>query len=237
VNAVAWSPDGQKIASTSDDKLVLICDRTGNTLLTYRGHHDHVSAVAWSPNGQYIASGSADKTVQLWDATSGKLVFTYNGHKDAVNAVAWSADNRLVASGSDDKTVQAWFAIPGKLTIGELFLTYGPPIGHTAGVTSVAWSADSSKIASGSWDNTLQVCSAFQNDAFAVGDRIFSAKIHGSNTIVLDPQMQNDIRTRPSDTFLIDQALHNATLAQTFNDTNHDTSSVVQIYQIEHSTT
>jgi hypothetical protein len=60
---------------------------------------------------------------------------------------------------------------------------------------------------------------------------------HKIDYIILDPQMQNDIRTRPSDTFLIDQALHHATLAQTFNDTNHDPSAVVQIYQIEHSST
>src|SRR5262249_16781162 len=77
----------------------------------------------------------------------------------------------------------AWFANPGKATIGELFLTYGPSTGHTAGITSVAWSPDGNKIASGSRDNTLQVCSAFQNAAFAVGDRIFSAKIHGDNPI------------------------------------------------------
>ena len=54
--------------------------------------------------------------------------------------------------------------------------------------------------------------------------------------IILDQQMQNDIRNRPSDTFLIDQALHHATLVQTFDDANHDPSAAVQIYRIEHST-
>jgi eukaryotic-like serine/threonine-protein kinase len=183
VNAVTWSPDGQKIASASDDKLVLICDRAGKTLLTYSGHKNQVNAVAWSPNGLFIASGGADQTVQIWDATSGKLAFTYTGHAGAVNAIAWSTDNRFVASGSDDKTVQAWFATPNKATTGNVFLTYGPPTGHKAAVTSVAWSPDGTKIASGSWDNTLQVCSAIQNEAFAVGDQIFSAKIHGENVV------------------------------------------------------
>ena len=175
VNAVTWSPDGQKIASAGDDKLVLICDLAGKTLLTYAGHQDQVNAVAWSPDGQHIASGSADKTVQIWDATNGTLVFTYTGHTAAINAVSWSLDNRLVASGSDDTTVQAWFA-----TTGEVFLTYS---GHTSPVTSVAWSPLGTKIASGSWDNTLQVCSAVQNEAFAVGEQVFSAKIHGEHVV------------------------------------------------------
>ena len=174
VNAVAWSPDGQKVASGSDDKLVLICDRTGKTLLTYSGHTGHVNAVAWSPDGQYIASGGADKTVQIWDATSGTLVFTYTGHSAAVNAVAWfpdPTDDRLfVASGSDDKTAQAWFG-----TTGEQFLNY--PL-HSAEVTCVAWSPDTLKLASGSWDTELHVCSTINNDAFRIGDEIFSFKGH-----------------------------------------------------------
>src|SRR5262249_52967832 len=100
------------------------------------------------------------------------------------NAVGWSTDNRLIASGSDDKTVQVWFALPTNTgTLGGSFLTYRPPGGHTAAVTCVTWSPNNSTIASGSWDNTLQACSVVQNDAFAVGDRIFSARIHGDNVI------------------------------------------------------
>ena len=54
--------------------------------------------------------------------------------------------------------------------------------------------------------------------------------------IILSSRMQNDIRTRPSDTYLIDQALHHATLIQTFNDPNGDPSAAVRIYKVEHPT-
>jgi eukaryotic-like serine/threonine-protein kinase len=67
VDAVAWSPDGRRIASGSYD--VQVWDAaTGGNIFTYRGHSYAVDAVAWSPDGKRIASGSFDHTVQVWKA-------------------------------------------------------------------------------------------------------------------------------------------------------------------------
>src|SRR6266700_5436837 len=78
VFAVAWSPDGQHIASAGEDQSVQIWEgTTGRTLLTYRGHSDIVTTVAWSPDGMRFASSSWDHTVQVWDATTGYNIFTY----------------------------------------------------------------------------------------------------------------------------------------------------------------
>ena len=70
VEAVAWSPDGRRIASSGAyDGTVQVWDAaTGQALMTYRGHTDWVEAVAWSPDGRRIASCARDKTVQVWDA-------------------------------------------------------------------------------------------------------------------------------------------------------------------------
>ncbi len=73
VFAVAWSPDGKRIASGSADGTVQVWDAAdGGHVYIYRGHSEFVPefvfAVAWSPDGKRIASGSADHTVQVWVA-------------------------------------------------------------------------------------------------------------------------------------------------------------------------
>jgi eukaryotic-like serine/threonine-protein kinase len=116
VSAVAWSPNGKRIASGSyyPDGIVHVWDAiTGNTTLTYYGHSQSqfgVLAVVWSPDGKYIASGGTDNTVQIWDATTGGNIYTYRSHHAIVDAVVWSPDARRIASGSEDKTVQVWLA-------------------------------------------------------------------------------------------------------------------------------
>ena len=67
VNAVAWSPDGKRIASGSTDNTVQVWDAIdGRHVFTYKGHTNPVGAVAWSPDGKRIASGGNDHTVQVW---------------------------------------------------------------------------------------------------------------------------------------------------------------------------
>ncbi len=160
VNAVAWSPDGTRIASGSDDGTVQVWNATdGGHVFTYHGHSSGVAAVAWSPDGTRIASGGGDHTVQVWDAADGGNVYTYRGHSAQVNAVAWSPDGQRIASGggkfdlnswkSVDTIVQVWNAADG----GHVY-TYR---GHSAQVNAVAWSPDGQRIASGSLDRTVKV--------------------------------------------------------------------------------
>jgi eukaryotic-like serine/threonine-protein kinase len=152
VNAVAWSPDGTRIASASADKTVQVWNATdGKRLLTFRGHTQAVNAVAWSPDGTRIASASADTTVQVWNANTGGLLFTYRGHSDVVNAVAWSPDSTRIASAANDLTVQVWDAADG----GNALL-----LRLSSFASSVAWSPDGTRIASGSADSTVQVWNA-----------------------------------------------------------------------------
>src|SRR6266516_905442 len=158
VEAVAWSPDGRRIASGSGD-LDFTGDNTvqvwnasdGSHLFTYTGHSGEVEAVAWSPDGKRIASGSSDNTVQAWDASDGNHALTYTGHSAGVWSVAWSPDGkRIVSCGNDG--VQVWNASSGSHAFAYQ--------GHSGWVDAVAWSHDGKWIASGSWDNTVQVWNA-----------------------------------------------------------------------------
>ena len=179
VSAVAWSPDGQQIASGSWDKTVQVWDAaTGRTILTYNGHTQTVKAVAWNPfwetgtlpgeqvilDGIYIASGSWDNTVHVWQAATGDDLPHYEGHSAQVEAVAWSPHGQYIASASHDCTVQVW-----KASNRNTLLTYS---GHSAPVWSVAWSPDGQYIASASHDRTVQVWKA------STGEHILTYRGH-----------------------------------------------------------
>ena len=154
VNALAWSPDGTRIASGSADNTVQIWDTaTGRKLYIYEGHAQEVSTVAWSPDGKLIASAGDGKTVQIWEAATGRDIFAYFGHK-AVNMVAWSPDGKLIASASDDRKVDVWEAINGRK-----IASYAR---HSHRVNGVAWSPDGRSIASGASGSTAtQVWDAY----------------------------------------------------------------------------
>ena len=68
VVSVAYSPDGNTIASGSEDKTVRLWDAaTGRLKNTFTGHTDWIESVAYSPDSRTLASGSGDGTILLWD--------------------------------------------------------------------------------------------------------------------------------------------------------------------------
>jgi uncharacterized protein (TIGR03067 family) len=99
VRAVAFSPDGKRVAAACDDGSVLIRDAETGKALRAPGHgrgHGALAAVAFSPDGKLVAAGGADKTVWLWDVATGKEVRSFGGHAAKVTVVQFSPDGRTL---------------------------------------------------------------------------------------------------------------------------------------------
>jgi WD40 repeat protein len=105
--SIAFSPDGQRLATGSTDRVIHLGALQGDPTLL-KGHRSEVCSVAFRPDGQRIASGSKDYTVRLWNVELAAEVKTLEGHTGAVHGVAFSPDGKLLASGSADKTVRLW---------------------------------------------------------------------------------------------------------------------------------
>jgi WD40 repeat protein len=67
IRSVAFSPDGKRIITGSDDSTVRVWDAaTGRELLSLKGHIGTITSVAFSPDGRRIATGGTDGTVRVW---------------------------------------------------------------------------------------------------------------------------------------------------------------------------
>ena len=152
LRACAFTPDGKRIATASEDNVVhifVLKQGVGRLVRTLEGHRNHVDDLSWSPDGQFLASTAEDSKVLLWHSHTGMLLGKLRGHAHPLNSIAWSSDGTLMAGGSMQKLVIIWDIAQGKV-VRTLH-------GHAGDIRSVAWSPDGTMLASSSNDWTVRV--------------------------------------------------------------------------------
>jgi hypothetical protein len=100
VESARFSPDGQRLVTTSFDNTARVWDTSGKLITELKGHQGYVRSASFSPDGQRIVTASFEKTARVWD-TSGKLITELKGHQGYVRSASFSPDGQRLVTVSD----------------------------------------------------------------------------------------------------------------------------------------
>ena len=108
VLALAWDPQGSRIALGDKSGMIRIFDsRSGEMLQEFQGHESRTRALAWNTDGSRLASAGADRMIRIWDPDAGLLGLTIQASHYAIHNLDWSPDgDRLVSS--DQRVLSIW---------------------------------------------------------------------------------------------------------------------------------
>ncbi|KAH8434541.1 snoRNA-binding rRNA-processing protein PWP2 [Aspergillus melleus] len=156
MNALVYSPDGQKVVTSSDDGKVKVWDvKSGFCIVTFTEHSSAVSACQFAKKGSVLFTASLDGSVRAWDLIRYRNFRTFTApSRLSFSSLAVDPSGEVICAGSPDSfDIHVWSVQTGQL-LDQLS-------GHEGPVSALAFASDGNHLVSGSWDHTVRLWSIF----------------------------------------------------------------------------
>lgn len=156
INALTFSPDGQRIVTAGDDGKIKVWDlQSGFCVVTLTEHSSGVTACEFAKKGNVLFTSSLDGSIRAWDLIRYRNFRTFTGpSRLSFSSLAVDPSGEVVCAASlDSFDIHIWSVQTGQL-LDRL-------AGHEGPISALAFAPFGGVVISGSWDRTVRLWNIF----------------------------------------------------------------------------
>ena len=156
LNAISYSPDGQRVITAADDGKVKVWDtQSGFCTVTFTEHSSGVTACEYAKRGNVLFTSSLDGSIRAWDLIRYRNFRTFTAPTQlSFSCLAVDPSGEVVCAGSlDSFDVYIWSVQTGQF-LDQIS-------GHEGPISSMAFASSGGAVVTGSWDRTVRIWDIF----------------------------------------------------------------------------